>query len=161
MSSNGQNFSLRPVRAGVPQGLALGPVLFILYINNIPTSSDHRVINSIYADDTVILATSRSSQIVNLLLETQTENIVQYYQTWVLDINPDKTDAVMFTHRHTRADRPTLKIQNHTIEYKNELKYKGMTLDKKLSYGSHISHIKGKAIGRIKTYLKTKTYSQN
>ena len=81
VSSNGLNSSLRPVRAGVPQGSALGPVLFILYINNIPTPLDHRVINSIYADDTAILATSRSPQIVNQLLQTQTENIIQHYQT--------------------------------------------------------------------------------
>ena len=60
VSSNGQNSSLRPIRAGVPQGSALGLVLFILYINNIPIPQDHRVINSIYADDTAILATSRS-----------------------------------------------------------------------------------------------------
>ena len=148
VSSNGQNSSLRPIRAGVPQGSALGPVLFILYINNIPTPQDHRVINSIYADDTAILATSKSPQITNQLLETQTENITKYYQTWGLKINPDKTEAVMFTTR--RINRPTFKILNQNIEYKNELKYLGVTLDKRLTFRSHISQAIGKATGRIK-----------
>ena len=81
VSSKGQNPTLRPARAGVPQGSAVGPVFFILYINDIPTSQNHRVINSIYADDTVIFATSRSPQIVNHLLQIQTEKIIQYFQT--------------------------------------------------------------------------------
>ena len=60
VTCNGQDSTSRPVRAGVPQGSALGPVLFILYINDIPKPQDPRIINSIYADDTTILATSRS-----------------------------------------------------------------------------------------------------
>ena len=63
----------------------------------------------------------------------------------------------MFTLRNT--DRQTLKIQNQNIEYQNELKYLGVTLDRKLSYDSHITRIRNKAIARTKTmypFLKDK-----
>ena len=68
------------------------------------------------------------------------EKIIQYYQTWGLVTNPEKTDATLFTTRNT--GRPTIKINNHNIEYKDKLKYLGVTLDRKLSYNSHITHIR-------------------
>ena len=117
VSCNGLDSTFRPVRAGVPQGSALGPVLFILYINNIPSPQDPRVINSIYADDTAILATSKSPQILTDLLQSQTQKIIKYYHSWGLDINAEKTEAVIFTKRI--IDKPKLSIKNHTIEWKS------------------------------------------
>ena len=146
--SNGITSSRRAVRAGVPQGSALGPVLFTLYINDIPKPTDRRVFNSIYADDTAIIATSRSPELLSQLLQEQTSKITNYYREWGLSVNSEKTEAVTFTNRHTPT--PTIRIFGNEITWKSELKYLGVILDSKFTLRNHIKHIRHKAIIRLK-----------
>lgn len=125
--SNGITSSLRKVRAGEPQGSALGPVLFILYINDIPKSDDRRVLNSIYADDTAIIATSKSPELVSQLLQVPTNKITNYRLSWGLSDNVDTTEAIIFTNRIIHA--PTINLYGNEILWKSELKYLGAILD--------------------------------
>ena len=68
--------------SGVPQGSALGTALFMLYMNNISSPQDPRVINGLCADDTAMLVTSRSP-----LLHDQTRKIINYSHIWGFCIN--------------------------------------------------------------------------
>ena len=147
--SNGVTSGRRPVRAGVPRGSAPGPVLFILYINDIPKPTDRRVYNCIYADDTAVVATSKSPSLVSQSLQVQTDKIVNYYLKWGLKVNPDETRAVIFTNRLITT--PTTNNFGNQIEWTNVLQYLGIFLDSKLNHRVHIKHIRGKAINRLKS----------
>ncbi|GJQ85071.1 hypothetical protein Trydic_g3727 [Trypoxylus dichotomus] len=72
----------------------LGPVLFTIYIRDIPKPHDHCVFNAIYADNTAVVATSRHSKIMAELAQAHFAKIEQFFCTWDLKINPRKTQAI-------------------------------------------------------------------
>ncbi|GFT88083.1 RNA-directed DNA polymerase from mobile element jockey [Trichonephila clavipes] len=90
------------IKYGVPQGSLLGPLLFNIYINDMPTHP--QTSTNIYADDTVTLATYKNHKTITLALNNHLNLLENFFDTWKIKINVDKTIAVLFTKRKT----PTL-----------------------------------------------------
>ncbi|GJQ66274.1 hypothetical protein Trydic_g4324 [Trypoxylus dichotomus] len=78
---NGTGSFARRMKSGAPQGSALSPVLFTIYIRDIPKPQDHHVFNAIYADDTAIVATSRHSKIAAELPHAHSAKIEEFFCT--------------------------------------------------------------------------------
>jgi hypothetical protein len=142
------NVRSRPYKlfAGVPQGSVLGPLLFILFINDAPRITD--VDESIFADDKLIYTASfRISAIKNRLQKALAQN-KRFFHKWKIKINEKKTEAILFTKR-----RPVIKDQivfdNVTIEWQDKIKYLGVLLDKKLNFSNHVNYVIQKAIGNL------------
>ena len=72
--------SLFPIRAGVPQGSVLGPILYLIYTADLPTSND--VITATYADDTAILAVNKSPVEATILLQNSLHEIEKWANKW-------------------------------------------------------------------------------
>lgn len=87
----------QPVKAGVPQGSILGPTLFNIYINDIPTTNDTQL--ATYADDTAVYASSWNSTQASKYLQTRVNFLAEYFKKWKLEINPKKTQAITFTRK--------------------------------------------------------------
>ena len=90
--------SCRLMRAGVAQGGVISPVLFSLYVNDIPTPSRHIELAQ-YADDTALVATSKQPQLLLKYLETYLTELETWLRDWRIAINVDKSAAVLFTTR--------------------------------------------------------------
>jgi hypothetical protein len=91
--------------AGVPQGSILGPILFLIYVNDI---SSHFSENSltIFADDTTLFARNKSIEDLELETFLQLNSLAQYFSDIDLKINPDKTQFLHFsTHQRTMRSR--------------------------------------------------------
>ena len=92
---NYNNSQLRDIDTGVPQGSILGPLLFIIYINDIVNScNDPHLI--LYADDTSLLASHKD---MNVLIETLNENlakITKWFKCNKLSLNVSKTQCILF-----------------------------------------------------------------
>jgi hypothetical protein len=121
-----------PVKYGVPQVSVLGPLLFILYINDIPHLTNGRSI--MYADDTLIL---NVGQDLNELQNTTSNNIgvvEQYFEINNLSINLSKTHYILFQTRQCRQES-NLKIlvRNREISNVKNTDFLGLVIDSNLA----------------------------
>lgn len=127
--------SFRPITAGVPQGSLLGPVLFSLFINDLPRSPHTHL--AIYADDTAIFSSSYRTDTIKNRLQDAYIKIHRFFKKWKIKLNDDKTTSILFTKR-SPSRRPPIEINNVSINWSSNVKYLGVHLDSRLTYATHI-----------------------
>ena len=132
---DGQFSEWAPITAGVPQGSILGPLLFLVYINDITEviSSDIRI----FADDTFIFRTADSDS--TRLLNNDLEKITDWAWKWKMLFNPDiskQAVEVIFSNKKDTSVHPPLIFNGIPVKLVKETKHLGMILDSKLSYNS-------------------------
>jgi hypothetical protein len=125
------------MRAGVAQGGIISPVLFSLYVNDMPSPSRH-VELALYADDAAIIATSRQPMLLVKYLETYLSNLEQWLSEWRIAINVSKSSAMLFAKapRHIQQPRAA-QLFGEPIQWVDEAPYLGLTLDKHLTWSKH------------------------
>jgi hypothetical protein len=139
----------RHMRAGVAQGGLVSPVLFSLYVNDMPVPSRH-VKLALYADDTAIIATSRKSALLIRYLETYLSDLERWLREWRIAINISKSNAMLFAKVAWRVPRPRpVEFLGQPIEWVVTARYLGVTLDSRLTWRSHIVQVKKKASQRL------------
>ena len=137
----------RPIKAGVPQGSILGPLLFILYINDIV----HEIHSNIrlFADDTslyiIVDFPDSAAQILNLDLD----RITKWAKDWLVSYNPEKTESLLFTRKINRVNHPTLYLSDVPIKEVSAHKHLGLYFSERCDWQSHIDYIQEKAWCRI------------
>lgn len=129
--------SFREIEAGVPQGSPLSPILYNLYTSDIPKSRGTRL--ALYADDTGILATGKNPTRVRAALQLHLNAINTWLQKWKIKINPNKTQATIFSRQRSRRPPEPIVLEGTRIPWGDTLKYLGVLLDKKLTWGPHLT----------------------
>jgi hypothetical protein len=97
--------SRRGMRAGVAQGGIISPVLFSVYVNDLPIPTRH-VELALYADDTAVMAMARKPQLLVSYLELYLSDLDQWLKKWRIAINVSKSTAMLFTRRRIQKPRP-------------------------------------------------------
>jgi hypothetical protein len=97
--------SRRGMRAGVAESELISPVLFSLYVNDMPSPS-HHVELAIYADDTAIIATSRKPTLLVNYLESYLNDLQWWLREWRIAINVSKSSAIIFARAGRRFIQP-------------------------------------------------------
>ncbi|UYV67852.1 hypothetical protein LAZ67_5002251 [Cordylochernes scorpioides] len=135
----------KPIQTGVPQGSILGPYLFNIYINDIPLHSKCKL--KLFADDTAILFNSKSVNLLVTQIQNYLNDIIKWCDEWKLDINPTKTQAIVFPPRDNKKFKPqtNLTVNSSTISWADHAKYLGVTLDSKLKFNLHVQNTIRKA----------------
>jgi len=124
------------VNAGVLHGSVLGQVLFNIFINSLPKSRKTGL--AVYVDDTAIYTSLwRCITLLTHRLQTHIDDILQFLSDWKMSINPDKTEAVVFTRKIHRLP-PLIRILNYAIPSRN-VKYLGVILDSDLRWSTAIT----------------------
>jgi len=139
VSFSGEKSTAYRVEAGVPQGSVLGPILFNVFINDIPKSRNSEL--AVYADDTAVFSSSWDASLLARRLQTY---------DWKMSINPEKTEAIIFTRRSYKLP-PSIRILNHSVPWTNKVKYLGVMLDSGLRWSIAIRDRVHKAMITFRT----------
>jgi len=122
--------SSRGLRAGVAQGGLISPVLFSLYVNDMPPPS-HHVKLALYADDTAIIATSRKLTLLVSYLQSYLNDLQRWLSEWRIAINVSKSSAIIFARAGRRFIQPQpVTLFGEPIQWVETIRYLGVTLDK-------------------------------
>ena len=141
-----QRSDILPINCGVPQGSVLGPLLFLLYINDISNSS-HAVDFQMFADDTCIFYSHKNKHILENTLNTELNQVSHWLIANKLSLNIDKSNALVFRTKNSSNEQIlNLHINGQPIIEKQFAKYLGVFFDNKLTWQTHIEHITSKLI---------------
>lgn len=122
------------IKAGIPQGSVLGPILYTIYMHDMPTTSDTTI--ATYADDTAILAASTCPTEASTIIQSELNLLQEWLLKWNIKVNSEKSQHMTFTLR--RGDCPSVNINNEPIPKVENVKYLGLTLDRRLNWKPHI-----------------------
>ena len=152
--ANGILSSRETVVCGVPQGSILGPLLFLLYVNDVVKCiKDCKL--KLYADDTVIYIAHRDFEIAKTMLQNDLDCYLTWCQQNKLSVNTTKTKLMVFaaSKRKLNTLNLNLHLDNERLMVAPSYKYLGVILDPLLSYNLHLKYI-------VKT-VSYKTYITN
>ena len=147
--NNEENTELETITCGVPQGSILGPLLFLLYVNDLKNASN-LLDPIIYADDTNLFLTHKDISYLFKTANLQLERINQWFISNKLSLNVSKARHSFF-HKPSKRDDiplllPKLNINNSEIERSECLKFLGILLDENLCWKEHIKLLKVKLL---------------
>lgn len=133
----GQLSTTRGIEAGVPQGSVLGPVLYLVYTNDMPVVP--RVTLSLYADDALFVCRSATPTQAAIYLQRQLDALQPWLEKWRILVNASKSKAIVFRKRRRmpRARPQRVSLDDEDIEWTDEVKYLGVTLDSRLNFKAH------------------------
>ena len=139
------------VRRGVPQGSVLGPVLFFLFINDLPTSLPSSVSCSLYADDLAIWSFSPSVPTAMEASRGALFRLERWSEYWCLPLNPSKCEASFFSVDPHKANlQPNLLLLGSRFRFNPTLTFLWVTFDCILFFSKPVSSLKAKFFPRLK-----------
>lgn len=144
------------VTSGVPQGSVLGPVLFLIYINDLPDIIPVGISIKLFADDVKLYVTHKSNQ-ERKQLELALINISQWCKEWKIKIAPTKSFVL---HLGNNNPKHQYKLDQNIITEVQSIRDLGILIDNKLKFTEHISNIIKSAYYRMRLlfkYLKTRS----
>ena len=138
---NGQNSELRVIRAGVPQGSILGPLLFLIYVNDLPQNLRSTV--KLFADDVSLFSVVKNDVSLSANdLNHDLAMISNWSLQWKMSFNPDpskQANEVLFSRKRNANPHPNLFFNGTKVNRVVSQKHLGITLDEKLSFNEHVS----------------------
>ena len=143
---------LNNVSAGVPQGSVLGPLLFVIYINDI--AENLISLCRLFADDTSFSCSGHDELYVKHVIDHDLNELDKWSKKWLMSFNPEKTEIVMFSNTPT----PDLKfsLNDKEIPIMSTHKHLGVTFSSDAKWNSHIENIVSSVSKHINVLRKLK-----
>ena len=130
------------VKAGVPQGSILGPLLFLIYINDL---SEGLCLNAkLFADDTSLFSVIHDSHTSALELDNDLAQINRWAFQWKMSFNPDpkkQAQEVIFSRKSKATSHPPLVFNNNNVMQAASYKHLGIILDTRLSFEKNLETV--------------------
>ena len=145
VSINGFDSNLSDITCGVPQGSSLGPLLFLIYINDFRLCLDNAT-SGHFADDTFIMYGSKKPSSIETVMNYELKLVSRWLRLNKLSLNSDKTELIFFhSKRHSlNYDSISIKFNKIKLVPVDHVKYLGMYIDKYLSWTFHIQQLSKK-----------------
>ena len=146
--------SWKHIKAGVPQGSILGPLLFLIYINDI-VDEIHSSIR-LFADDTSLYIIVNDPQQAANILNADLAKLHAWSSKWLVTFNPSKSESIIFTRKRIKPVHPPLHMNQQAINEVTSHKHLGLVFSNDCTWHDHIEHIKTKAWFRINIMRRLK-----
>lgn len=154
---------MRPILAGVPQGSVLSPLLFTLYTSDIPKLRLTQL--ALFADDTAIYYSGHSIARIADILQSSANALGVWFRKWRIEVNPEKSQAVLFHRGRNWGDRYAVSnypitMFGQPIPWVSSAKYLGVILDRRLTFRPHLSAVRKRArqaLGRLHSLVGPKS----
>ena len=144
---DGQSSNWSTVSAGVPQGSVLGPLLILIYINDVTENLKSDCL--LYADDTSLFDIVDDPVTSSQKLNNDLSKINDWARKWLVTINPSKTECMTFSAKRIKPPHPDLFYGDNKINEVAQHTHLGVVLCNNLSWRAHIFNIYEKASKRL------------
>ena len=146
----GKSSDTNPVTSGVPQGTVLGPLLFLVYINDMPRCV-HSSNTRLFADDCLIYKEIRTHQDA-ADLQSDLDALQRWEKQWLMSFHPQKCQLLRITRKRSPVETE-YSIHDHILEKGDIAKYLGVSLHKHCSWSPHI-HQTAKKANNTRAFLQ-------
>ena len=143
---NGTSSNWRSITAGVPQGSILGPLIFLVYINDLADQVESNI--RLYADDASLYITYQNPDEAAIILNEDLERVQTWAEKWLMTFNPNKTEALTFSRKH-QIDTPPLFMNNNPINEVQQHTHLGLTLQQNGKWTEHLREVITRAKKRV------------
>ena len=133
----------KPITCGIPQGSILGPLLFIIYINDLAQVSEI-LFTILFADDTTVTIQGDNESVLINTLNIELEKLNIWLQANKLTINVSKSHYMIFHRRRRKIDINNPSLNNTVLQRVNYTKFLGVIIDDDLKWTNHIAYVKNK-----------------
>ena len=136
---NGMESTWLPIESGVPQGSVLGPLLFLVYINDLTDNISSNM--RLFADDSSLFIKVRDVEESQTQLMNDLDKITSWARQWKMEFNPDITKQaieVIFSHKKKKITHPPLLFNGIPVKRESHTQHLGVILDQRLNFRIHI-----------------------
>jgi hypothetical protein len=151
---NGQASNWVHILAGVPQGSVLGPLLFLIFINDITHVIRHCQIR-LFADDTSLFIEVDNRERAAQLMDDDLVAVTNWAKSWLVTFSPPKTEALIISTKPRIEEHPPLHMDGSILKEVLYHKHVGITISRDLSWHRHISNVTVQArsaVNRLRPY---------
>ena len=154
---DGKESELKPVLSGVPQGTVLGPLFFLIYINDISKGLTPGTSLRLFADDSLLYRTIKNEE-DSIILQNDLNKLQLWEKKWKMEFHPGKCQLLRITNKTKNFISTDYFIHNSKIELADSAKYLGLIIDNKLKWKRQYSYVCKKA-NKMLAFLRRNFYS--
>jgi hypothetical protein len=153
------------ISIGVPQGSILGPILFLIFVNDLTQFSGLSNCN-LFADDALFYVTCKDVKSVEIALQEAIDNVSEWYKCNKLTLNVKKSNIMVIHRKKQINDNINVSVNGTVLAQIENVKYLGLCIDNKLQWNSHINNVcktitkKLGMMNRTSKYVEEKTRVQ-
>lgn len=141
VSFSGVSSSLETITCSVPQGSTLGPLLFLIYVNDLQSIFSHSIIHH-FADDTNLLFSGKKLSTIEAIVNYELKLLVNWLNCNKLSLNVSKTELIIFKPLEKNGDITiSIKLNGNKLKLQNSVTYVGIVLDDCLNWNEQLSNV--------------------
>ena len=150
MVMNGVPSEWAEISTGVPQGSILGPLLFVIFVNDLPRVVEKCTVN-LYADETAIYSAHRDPGELNRRVQEDLQRVVEWITRNGLRMNVNKTQLLVLNRKGKQsiADSVQVNIGDSRLQKQDCVKYLGVSIDKDLRWKTHIEQVRAQCMAKL------------
>ena len=160
ITANGGRSTPLTVKQGVPQGSILGPLLYLVYANDIAGAITKSKF-TLYADDTVIYSSSKNINRAIANIQHDLNELTNWCKTNSIFINPNKTKYIIFSNQKITQTLSQLTVDDTNINQVSQFTYLGVTLDQHLTFKNHAQQTINKVSAKVYQLKKMRKLLSN